>query len=168
MKPPTRAFYPLAITATLFAVTACDSTAGRGEGPTTPAGTATSESAGPGTSGPGGQPTSPDFPALDIPTAATILVPVLHGTTSTQTPEFTIPRQKYTVYLICSGTGQVTLDDQESKTPPCDGRTRRSHVITGETSTVVHIRTRGSVRWSAAVVDLDGFQITPAPPSTHG
>lgn len=147
-----RAVGVLVATMTSLTMAACDSPGAPESQHAAPTGTATS--AAPGTT------PSSEFPELDLPAAARILVSVLHGTKATDTPPFDTPQMKYTVYVVCTGGGTVTVDDDEPKPIPCDGQTRRSHVITGARSTVVPIRPHGSVRWSVAVVDTDDFSFT--------
>jgi hypothetical protein len=156
--------FSVALTAlVLVAVAACDSAERPDLHATTPVGAASAGA----TDGPRNsavpEPGS-EFPDLDIPADAQMLVPILHGTGSRDTPKFSIPRMKYSVYLACTGSGTLRVGDRETKPAPCDGRTRRAHTISAAKSATVSIASDGSVRWSVAVVDTDDFKFsTPKP-----
>ena len=92
----------------------------------------------------------------------------MHGTTAAVTPQFDIPRKKYSVVVACMGSGTITVDNVKSKPKPCDGRTRRAHVYTDAKTAVVPITPHGAIRWSVAVVDSDIIVFAePTPTSTR-
>jgi hypothetical protein len=105
-------------------------------------------------------PAASPYPDLSIPAAEHVLVPVMHGTGAADTPPFPVRGMKYAVWIVCTGKGTITIDAEDMKNRPCDGATRRAHIITGDKTAVVPIRPHGSVRWSVAVVDDDNFHIS--------
>ncbi|GGJ92271.1 hypothetical protein GCM10010123_22610 [Pilimelia anulata] len=105
-----------------------------------------------------------EFPELRIPDGINLVVPVTHGTAAVDTPRFTVAEMKYTLYVACTGSGKLSVDNLDTKAFPCDGVVDRHRVTTEDKTHVVTIRPRGSVRWSVAVGDGDDFDVvTPAP-----